>query len=177
MTHRVRFLHKNNGLHREEAGFGLISVMLWPTGLASTNNCTGRGKKESERDRKSKGLKVEKASNSGFRSLPPRHLSAHSLPLKYTRELGKEQRKTTTTATTTQPFWIMRKQRFSTILGKSVGLTYEIEVAFCISVHAGCSARQFTSWLMKICFYIQCFTGAIKLSKPTELLKTSTLWI
>lgn len=42
--------------------------------------------------------------------------------------------------------------------------------SFVISTHAGCSAKWFTGWLMRLCFYILWFY--IELSKPTELLKT-----
>lgn len=39
----------------------------------------------------------------------------------------------------------LRKQKFSTILEKSAWLTYEMELPFFISTHAGCVAGQLTS--------------------------------
>lgn len=43
-------------------------------GLPAQTTAQEGGKKESQIDRKSKGLKVEKATNSGFNSLPQRQL-------------------------------------------------------------------------------------------------------
>lgn len=67
--------------------------MLSPAGFASPNSYAGR-EKESKMDRKLKRLKVEKATNSGFNSLPQRQLYPHGITLKHMRKLGeKEQRK------------------------------------------------------------------------------------
>lgn len=55
-------------------------------GLPAQITALGGGKKESEMDRKSKGLKVEKATNSGFSNLSQRQLHPHGISLKYTRK-------------------------------------------------------------------------------------------
>lgn len=63
-------------------------------------------------DRKSKGLKVEKATNSGFSSLSQRQLHPHGISLKHVRKLGKkEQRKILA---------ILDNEE----MGKSAGITY-----------------------------------------------------
>lgn len=110
------------------------------------------------------GLQVEKATKSGLNSLPQRQLHPHGVSLEYSRKLGKKELKGKKTPKTKKQKqkdpshsgqW--GNKRFSIILEKSAWLTYKMEVPSFISSHPRCLAGQFTSWLMKIYFYILWF--------------------
>lgn len=73
MTPRAGCLHKHDCLHGEEAlNYGIISIMLW-TGLASPNNCTGRGKERISNWQEVKRAKSGKGHQLWLYKLPPNY--------------------------------------------------------------------------------------------------------
>lgn len=82
--------HKYHCLHREEVlAYGLISIVLRPTGLTSPSNCTGRGKKESKTDRKSKKGQKWKRPPTLTLTVPTKTAIPPGISPKYARMLEK----------------------------------------------------------------------------------------
>ena len=90
LAHRVEFLHKYNCLRWEEVP-PMVSLASCcdQGGLPAPTTAQEGGEEDSKMDRKSKGLKVEQATHSGFSSLPQRQLHPHGISIKFMRKRKK----------------------------------------------------------------------------------------